>query len=101
MNEEKAAPFRKLLKEAPFYCSCRQGASLLCTLDGLRINTQMQVLDKNGNVIEGLYAAGDCSGGFFAHNYPEYIVGWLPAGLLQKVIFSVICWHRNKYLQKE
>ncbi len=62
------------IKEAPFY-GCRQGASLLCTLDGLRINTQMQVLDKNGDVIEGLYAAGDCSGGFFAHNYPEYIVG--------------------------
>ena len=62
------------IKEAPFY-GCRQGASLLCTLDGLRINTSMQVLDKNGDVIEGLYAAGDCSGGFFAHNYPEYIVG--------------------------
>ncbi len=48
---------------------------LLCTLDGLRINTDMQVLDTDGNPIEGLYAAGDCSGGFFAHNYPEYIVG--------------------------
>ena len=62
------------IKQAPFF-GCRQGASLLCTLDGLRINTKMQVLDKNGEVIEGLYAAGDCSGGFFAHNYPEYIVG--------------------------
>ena len=45
------------------------------TLDGLRINTKMQVLDTEGNPIEGLYSAGDCSGGFFAHNYPEYIVG--------------------------
>ena len=62
------------IKQAPFY-GCRQGASLLCTLDGRRINTKMQVLDKNGEVIDGLYAAGDCSGGFFAHNYPEYIVG--------------------------
>ena len=62
------------IKQAPFY-GCRQGASLLCTLDGLRINTKMQVLDKSGEPIEGLYAAGDCSGGFFAHNYPEYIVG--------------------------
>jgi predicted oxidoreductase len=35
----------------------------------------MQVLDEAGTPIEGLYAAGDCSGGFFAHNYPEYIVG--------------------------
>ena len=62
------------LDKPPFY-SALQGGSLLCTLDGLRINTKMQVLDKNGDVIEGLYAAGDCSGGFFAHNYPEYIVG--------------------------
>ena len=42
---------------------------------GLRINTKMQVLDTNSNPIEGLYAAGDCSCGFFANNYPEYIVG--------------------------
>ena len=27
------------------------------------------------DILNGLYAAGDCSGGFFAHNYPEYIVG--------------------------
>ena len=26
-------------------------------------------------MIEGLYAAGDCSGSVFANNYPEYIVG--------------------------
>ena len=48
---------------------------VLCTLDGLRINTRMKVLDGEGKTIPGLYAAGDCSGGFFAHNYPEYIVG--------------------------
>ena len=62
------------LDKAPFY-GARQGATILCTLDGLRINTRMNVLDTEGEPIEGLYAAGDCSGGFFAHNYPEYIVG--------------------------
>ena len=62
------------LKTAPFY-GCRQGASLQCTLDGLRINERMEVLDTAGEPISGLYAAGDCSGSFFAHNYPEYIVG--------------------------
>jgi hypothetical protein len=62
------------LKTAPFY-GCRQAASLLCTLDGLRINANMEVLDKAGEPISGLYAAGDCSGSFFAHNYPEYVVG--------------------------
>ena len=39
------------------------------------IYTKMQVLDRNGEVIEGLYATGDCGRGFFAHNDPEYIVG--------------------------
>lgn len=67
--------YRLLPLNNPPYYGCRQGASLLCTLDGLRINTKMQVLDTEGKPIEGLYAAGDCSGGFFAHNYPEYIVG--------------------------
>ncbi|MCD7885643.1 MAG: FAD-dependent oxidoreductase [Lachnospiraceae bacterium] len=67
--------YRLLPVNTPPYYGCRQGASLLCTLDGLRINTEMQVLDSEGNPIQGLYAAGDCSGGFFAHNYPEYIVG--------------------------
>ena len=62
------------LKTAPFY-GCRQGASLQCTLDGLRINERMEVLDTLGEPISGLYAAGDCSGSFFAHNYPEYIIG--------------------------
>lgn len=62
------------LKTAPFF-GCRQGGTILCTLDGLRINTKMQVLNTEGEPIEGLFAAGDCSGGFFAHNYPEYVVG--------------------------
>ena len=67
--------YRMLPLENPPYYGCRQGATVLCTLDGLRINAKMQVLDTEGNPIEGLYSAGDCSGGFFAHNYPEYIVG--------------------------
>ena len=32
------------------------------TLDGLRINTRMNVLDTEGEPVKGLYAAGDCSG---------------------------------------
>lgn len=62
------------LKSAPYYGGF-QGAALLTTLDGLRINTNMEVLDKHGVPIPGLYCAGDNSGGFFAHNYPEYVVG--------------------------
>ncbi|ETP72912.1 succinate dehydrogenase/fumarate reductase flavoprotein subunit [Lachnospiraceae bacterium JC7] len=59
---------------APFY-GVRTAAWHLTTLDGIRINTNMQVIDKNGDPIEGLYATGDCSGGFFANNYPNLFTG--------------------------
>ena len=49
--------------------------SLLTTCDGLRINRKCQVYDTNHQIIEGLYSIGDCSGSFFAGNYPEYFVG--------------------------
>ena len=62
------------LRTAPFYGGW-YGASLLTTLDGLRITSELQVVDADKQPIEGLYAIGDCSGNFFATNYPEYIVG--------------------------
>lgn len=62
------------LRTPPFY-GCWFGGSLLGTLDGLRINARMQVLDADYNVVPGLFAVGDASGGFFNTNYPEYIPG--------------------------
>ena len=60
---------------APFY-GIRTCAWHLTTLDGCRINTNMQVLRKDtGKPIEGLYATGDCTGGFFANNYPNLFTG--------------------------
>ena len=59
---------------APFY-GVRTCAWHLTTLDGVRINTDMQVMREDGSIIEGLYAAGDCSGGFFANNYPNLFTG--------------------------
>lgn len=44
---------------------------LLCTLGGVRVNEKSQVLDPNGNVIEGLYTAGNDQGGFYGTTYPE------------------------------
>jgi tricarballylate dehydrogenase len=40
------------------------------TFGGLRINENAQVLDSDGNVIPGLYAAGELVGGLFYFNYP-------------------------------
>ena len=59
---------------APFY-GIRTCAWHLTTLDGVRINSDMQVLDADGMPIEGLYATGDCTGGFFAQTYPNLFTG--------------------------
>ncbi len=62
------------INQAPFY-GVRTGAWHLTTLDGVRINTDMQVIREDGTPIEGLWAAGDCTGGFFANNYPNLFTG--------------------------
>lgn len=65
-----------LALDRPPYYGVTYGGWLLTTMDGLRINENIQVVDRNGNPIEGLYAAGDVAGGFFANNfYPELVVG--------------------------
>ena len=61
------------LRNPPFFGGW-YGGSFLTTVDGLRINEEMQVLNTEDKVIEGLYAAGDCSGSLFGNNYPEYVV---------------------------
>ena len=70
----KEAYRMKALDTAPYY-GYFMGGSLLTTCDGLRINRKCQVYDTKHKVIEGLYCVGDCSGSFFAGNYPEYFVG--------------------------
>ena len=55
-------------------------AAELCSLGGVRIDTDMQVLDNNGRVIPGLYAGGcDASGGLFNNAYVSLegmTIGW-------------------------
>jgi tricarballylate dehydrogenase len=40
------------------------------TFGGVKITTDGEVEDSSGNVIRGLYAAGEMVGGIFYHNYP-------------------------------
>lgn len=71
----KSAYRLSAIRKPPFFGSWF-GASLLTTGDGLRINEKAQVLAAGTmKPIEGLYAAGDCSGSFFANNYPELFPG--------------------------
>ncbi len=66
--------FMTTIEQAPFYAA-KLGTSMLVTLGGLQINDKMQVLDKDKNVIPGLYAAGNNSGCFFGNDYPTAIPG--------------------------
>lgn len=58
--------------EGPFY-AVKQTSKLLCTGSGLIIDEYSRVLDKNEEVIEGLYAAGNTSGGIFVDVYPRHL----------------------------
>ena len=76
VDEDYGKPAHRLtpVDTPPFY-GIRTGAWHLTTLDGVRINTNMQVIREDGSVIEGLYATGDCTGGIFANNYPNLFTG--------------------------
>ncbi len=47
---------------------------------GLRVNARNQVQDLNGEVIPGLYCAGESAGGFSEHGIARCVVGGLIAG---------------------
>ena len=63
------------LRTAPFEGVRLSGGYFICTMDGVKIDTNMNVLDKDGQPIEGLYAAGDTSGGYFDTSYPNLLAG--------------------------
>lgn len=68
-------PYRLMALKTPPYYGIRTGAWFLATLDGVRINTDMHPVRADGSEIEGLYMAGDCSGGFFSVSYPNLFTG--------------------------
>ena len=60
--------------KAPFYGAKNTGY-VLCTMDGIQIDTHMNAIDTNGNPIPGLYVIGNDSGCFFANEYPNLATG--------------------------
>jgi fumarate reductase flavoprotein subunit len=54
---QKDAKYLTPIKEGPFYAfECNDG--FFTTIGGVRINEEIQAVDDNGDVIEGLYVAG-------------------------------------------
>lgn len=54
----------------PPYLGFAVTCGITFTFGGLRIDPRGQVLDTEGNMMPGLYAAGELVGGLFYHNYP-------------------------------
>ena len=55
------------IEEGPYYM-LKAAPAVHHTMGGLKINTDAQVIDKDGNPIEGLYAAGEVTGGIHGSN---------------------------------
>ncbi len=62
------------VKDAPFY-GIAIGEWLLATMNGVRVNTNLQAIKPDGTAIEGLYVVGNDMGGFFSNSYPQMFGG--------------------------
>ena len=73
----------KALGAGPFYALGPIKSWLLVTPVGLAVNTRLQVLDCEGRVIEGLYAAGGVGQGGFTNTGHGHGLAWaFTSGLL-------------------
>lgn len=63
------------IKDAPFY-AFHYTNGINCVDAGLIVDDEMRVLDENGDIIPGLYAAGNASGGMFGPDYPARYLGF-------------------------
>jgi len=68
-------PDRLFPIDKPPYFAGKSGYSLLTVLGGLNINEKLQALDKDWNVIPGLYLAGNTMGNRFSGDYPTMCPG--------------------------
>ena len=62
------------IKDGPFY-GIAVGSWLLATMNGIRVNTNLEAITPEGNAIPGLYVVGNDMGGFFSNSYPQMFGG--------------------------
>ena len=61
--------------DKPPYYGMKFGPALLAVVGGLRVDTEMRVLDEDRNPVAGLYAIGNAAGGRYGVDYPMLIAG--------------------------
>jgi succinate dehydrogenase/fumarate reductase flavoprotein subunit len=91
VDEDFGKPAKDLQPlDTPPYTAGYFGGHILCTMDGLKISPDMQVLNgETKRPIEGLYAVGNCSGSMFAASYPELFIGNTMGRTLAHAIHAV------------
>jgi succinate dehydrogenase/fumarate reductase flavoprotein subunit/uncharacterized protein with FMN-binding domain len=70
----KEAHRMSAVRKAPFYGAKNTGY-ILCTMDGIQIDRNMNAIDTNGEHIPGLYVVGNDSGAYFSATYPNLSTG--------------------------
>jgi len=68
-------PDRLTAIEKPPFFAGKGGYELLIVMGGLNVNTKLQPLDKDWEVIPGLYVGGNVIGNRFAVDYPLIVPG--------------------------
>ena len=68
MRSQKIPSICSPSEPPPFY-AFKCYTDFLCTLGGIRINENTEVLDKNDKVSPGLYATGCDAGGMYGDSY--------------------------------
>jgi fumarate reductase flavoprotein subunit len=76
----KKAKFMVGIETGPYWL-CEVAVGLFTTMGGIKINEHCEVIDKNGAVIDGLYAGGADAGGLHGDTYdvlycPGSAAGW-------------------------
>lgn len=69
LNPDKMNWAQKI--DTPPYRAYAVVCGLTMTYGGLKTNEKTQVIDTTDRPIQGLYAVGEITGGFFYHNYPS------------------------------
>ena len=62
------------IRKPPFYGAKNTGY-ILCTMDGIQIDLNMNAVDTNNEPIPGLYVVGNDSGAYFSGTYPNLSTG--------------------------
>ena len=62
------------LDKPPFY-GAKNSGWLLCTLDGIVVDKNLNACDESGDPIPELYVIGNDSGSYFANEYPNLATG--------------------------